>query len=143
MKKKIILVVFSVGIGILFTFTFLNKENTYAKEKNIVYVFQVGAYEDYDKANKFLNTLPNGIIIKEDNFYKVYIGIYKNIDIVNKMLVYFEDHNIHIYLKSINVSTNFYNYLDKYEILLDKSTDELLYNKINQSILDLYIESKI
>lgn len=140
MKKKILLVLFSIGAGILFTFFILNKENIYAKEQYNIYAFQTGAFENYDNALKQLKNLPSGIIKKDNDLYKVYVAIYKNIDIVNKMIVYFENNNINIYLKSIKVNKEFYNNLENYEKIIQNSDDINVYNKINQSILNNYNE---
>lgn len=141
MKKKIFLVLLSISMGILFTFLFLNKEDIYAKEEYLVYAFQAGAFENYDNALNLKDKLPSSILIKEENLYKIYVAIYKDIDIVNKMIVYFEDNDINIFLRSFKVKKEFYNNLINYEELIDKSEDINVYNKVNQSILNLYLES--
>ena len=140
MKKNIILVLFSLISGVLFTIFILNKENIYAKEEYLVYAFQVGAYESVDNAQDMISKLPSGISIKEDNLYKVYSAIYKDIDLVNKMITYFKDNNINIYLKTINVSKDFYYILDNYEKIISKTDDTGVYDKVNQSILNTYLE---
>lgn len=141
MKKKIILVVFSIVAGILFTSFILNKENTYAKEEYMIFAFQAGAFEKCDNAEKFSKELPSKMIVKDDNLYKVYVALYSDIDIVNKMIVYFEDNDINIYLRSINVDKNFYEKILNYEQIIANTKEENVYKKINQSILDLYLES--
>ncbi len=140
MKKNIILVLFSLISGVLFTVFILNKENIYAKEEYLVYAFQVGTYESIDNARDMISKLPSGISIKEDNLYKVYSAIYKDIDLVNKMITYFKDNNINIYLKTINVSKDFYYILDNYEKIISKTDDTAVYDKVNQSILNTYLE---
>ena len=140
MKKNIILVLFSLISGVLFTIFILNKENIYAKEEYLVYAFQVGAYESIDNARDMISKLPSGISIKEDNLYKVYSAMYKDIDLVNKMITYFKDNNINIYLKTINVSKDFYYILDNYEKIISKTDDTTIYDKVNQSILNTYLE---
>lgn len=141
MKKKIIFAIFSIGAGILFTNLVLNKENFYAKEEYLVFGFQTGAFENYDNAEILSNKLPSSLILKEDNLYKVYVALYKDIDLVNKMLVYFENNDINIYLKSISVSKSFYNNIEKLEEIILNTEESNVYHKINQSILDLYLES--
>ena len=140
MKKNILLVLFSLISGVLFTVFILNKENIYAKEEYLVYAFQVGAYESVDNANDMISKLPSGISIKENNLYKVYSAMYKDIDLVNKMITYFKDKNINIYLKTINVSKDFYYILDNYEKIISKTEDTEVYDKVNQSILNTYLE---
>ena len=140
MKKNLILITLSIVLGIAFTFFILNKQNAYAKEEYLVYAFQVGAFSENDNAKEYSKKLPASIIYKEDDLYKVYVAIYKDIDIINKMVVYFENNNINVYLKNINVSKEFYNSLNNYEEIIKKS-DNSIYDKINQSILNNFLES--
>ena len=70
MKKKILLIIITIGAGILFTFYFLNKENIYAKEEYIVYAFQVGAFKNYENAQEYSQNFESFIIKQEDNFSK-------------------------------------------------------------------------
>lgn len=141
MKKNIILIMLSVGAGILFTFFILNKENIYAKEEYSVYAFQVGSFASLENAESKAKELSSSIIIKENGLYKIYVAIYKDLDLVNKMVLFFENNNTNIYLKSIKVSENFYKTIDNFEKILLNTNDDTLINKINQSILDLYLES--
>lgn len=141
MKKKLLFISLSILLGMLFTFFVLNKENTYAKEEYLVYAFQTGAFNNEENAIDYKNQLSSAIILKENNLYKVYVAIYKDIDIINKMLVYFENNNINIYLKSLSVSKEFYNNLGTYEELLKNSENDNVYSKINLSILNNYLES--
>ena len=143
MKHKFLLIIFSIVSGILFTFYVLNKGVFYAKEEYLAYAFQVGAFKNLDNASKYLNSLNDirGIIVKENDLYKIYVGIYKNTDVVNKMVVYFENNNIHIYLKSIKCDKDFYNILDNYEKIIINSDDTNTYNKINENILNIYEKS--
>lgn len=141
MGKKLILIVLSIVLGIVFTFFVLNKENTYAKEEYLVYAFQVGAFESKENAQEYSSKLPSSIVIQEDKLYKVYTAMYKDIDIINQMVVYFENNNINIYLRNINVNHTFYTILSNYEELIKKSYNKNIYNKVNQSILNSYLES--
>ena len=143
MKKNIIMIILAIASGVVFTFFFLNKGVFYAKEEYSVYAFQVGAFKDYDNAKNLTNNIPSSIIVNEDTLYKVYVGIYKDIDLVNKMIVYFENKDINIYLKSIKVNKEFYNNIDKFEKVLNNTEESNVYNKTNQAILDLYLEGVI
>ena len=140
MKRSFILTILVILGGILFTFLFLNKESIYAKEEYIAYALQVGAYSSLENAENFCKTIDSAIIIKENDLYKIYLAIYKDLDLVNKMVNYYENKQINIYLKMLHVSKNFYQELDTYEKLMN-SSEESIYSKINQSILDLYLES--
>ena len=142
MKKGTILLIFVILACIIYVYFYLN-ETGYLKDKKIVYAFEVGSFNDYNNAKDMLNTLPNGIIIKDNNSYVIYVGIYNNIDVMSKMLVYFEDKKIHINLKNIDVLEEYYDLLNNYELILSNSNNELLYEKVNQKILNSYLESSI
>ncbi len=142
MKKTIIIILIWISLGILFTHVILNK-NFFKGKEYMVYAFEIGTYNEEEQAQGVANNLPSSIILKENNLYKVYSGIYKDIDIVNKMVVYFEGKDIDILLKTINTNSNFYNELDNWEKILANTNDEKVYDKVNQGILDRYIESII
>ena len=141
MKKNIVMISLSIIGGILITFFVLNKNHIYAKEEYTAYAFQVGAYASLDNAESYAKTVDSAIIIKEDDLYKIYTAIYEDIDLVNEMVTYYENNKINVYLKLITVNKNFFEYLQKYETLIKKS-DQSIYSKINQGVLDLYLESQ-
>ncbi len=140
MKRIVIIIVIWIVLGVLFAELILNN-NIFKGKEYLVYAFQIGAFTEEEKAQELAKTLPSSIILKDGDVYKIYSGIYKNIDIVNKMVVYFEDKNISINLKTINTTSNFYNELENYETILQNTTDEAVFDKVNQGILDLYVES--
>ena len=142
MRKNLILITLSIMLGIAFTFFVLNKENIYAKGEYLVYAFQVGVFEKEENAQEYSNYLPSSIVLEEDNLYKVYTAMYKDIDIINQMVVYFEDNDINVYLKNINVSSTFYTMLSNFEELIKSSYDKNIYNKVNQSILNSYLDTR-
>ena len=86
----------------------------------------------------FLKELLN---LCNDDLYKVYVALYKDLDIVNRMVSIMENKNLDIYISTINVSKKFYEILDNYEKLVMNTNDENVLNKINASILKLYLES--
>ncbi len=140
MKRTLIIILVWVFLGILFTQIILNK-NIFKGKEYTVYAFEVGSYKEESEAQNTANNLPSSIILKEDNQYIVYSGIYKDIDVVNKMVVYFENQDINILLKTINITSNFYDELDNYEKILENTLDESVYDKVNQGILNRYMES--
>ena len=140
--KRLGIIFLTIILGVVFTFFILNKKSIHAKEEYVVYAFQAGAFEKYENANKFINSLPSGVIIKKNDLYNVYVAIYKNTDVINTMMEYFNRSNINIYLKSISVSKKFYKELTNFEKLIINSTNNNIYPNINQSILNLFLESE-
>ena len=131
----------SIIAGILFTFFILNKDVFYAKENYNAYILQYGAYNKLENAQVELEKLPFGIIIQDSDYlYKIYVGVAKDLNIVNKMLLYFKNKNINIYLKNIKITKDISENIDNYEKLFNENIDEKVYININQSILNMYEE---
>ena len=140
--KKIMVGIGLIVVGVSFTFFVLNNKYTIAKENFSVYALETGVFENKEKALKFVKNLPSYIIVESDGLYKVYSAIYKNIDIINEMVVYLENKDILVYLKSIDVTKEFYNELLNYEKIITNNYNENIYDQVNQSILNTYIESQ-
>ncbi len=139
--KKIIIFLVVISLGILITFFFLNQEKIYDQNDYIVYALEVSAYKEFDDASNILDNLPSGIMIYENDKYKLYTAIYEDIDLVNRMITFLAQNDIKVYLDAIKVDNNFYRDLIDYEKLIRKTTDDKLYNNLNQSILNSYVKS--
>lgn len=137
MKKKFIIISsFLVIISILVCFYYA-KNNKEINSDYVVFAIQTGAYKDYNKAMLESKKIKPSSVIYEDNYYKVYSAIYKNLDLLNEMVVYLEDNDTDVYLKNIYVSEEFYRKLDNYERVILNSSDDML-EKVNKLILDEY-----
>lgn len=137
MKKKFIIISsFLVIISIFVCFCYA-KNNKEINSDYVVFAIQTGAYKDYNKAMLESKKIKPSSVIYEDNYYKVYSAIYKNLDLLNEMVVYLEDNDTDVYLKNIYVSEEFYRKLDNYERVILNSSDDML-EKVNKLILDEY-----
>lgn len=137
MKKKFIIISsFLVIISIFVCFCYV-KNNKEINSDYVVFAIQTGAYKDYNKAMLESKKIKPSSVIYEDNYYKVYSAIYKNLDLLNEMVVYLEDNDTDVYLKNIYVSEEFYRKLDNYERVILNSSDDML-EKVNKLILDEY-----
>jgi len=126
LKKIFISILLALVIGFTFGCIFLKKFNlsTATSNKLEVYAFQVGVYKNYDNALNVSN-LNNGVIINDNNNYRVYSAFLSNEDIVNNLKQYYNANNINYYLKKIEVSNNTLEIINNYEILLKSaSTDK-------------------
>lgn len=142
MKKAIYIIIFMLSTIIFYYFIFINNNKIINKKEYDIFALQAASFDNIDNASIYKANLPSSIIVKQNNLYNVYVGMYKDIDLVNKMIVYFEDNNINIYLKNIKVNKDLYNKLDNYEKILINSNDVRVYKNINQSILDMYINGE-
>lgn len=137
MKKKFIIISsFLVIISIFVCFCYV-KNSKEINSDYVVFAIQTGAYKDYNKAMLESKKIKPSSVIYEDNYYKVYSAIYKNLDLLNEMVVYLEDNDTDVYLKNIYVSEEFYRKLDNYERVILNSSDDML-EKVNKLILDEY-----
>ena len=65
-----------------------------------IYLLQYGSYISKEVMNENIKGLDDYIIYEEDNKYYVHIGAYTNIDTARKMQKYFENLNVHTYIKN-------------------------------------------
>ena len=133
-------VVTSVLIGVLFIDETSSKTITPVSGKyGTLVAFQLGAYENYDQAEKEAN-LKDGIVIKDENFYLVYSSLLSNTLNIERMMEYLDDKNIYYYVKTIDANEEFTNELFKYEEMMKSCTSDIAFLKLNNKILDLYEE---
>ena len=63
-----------------------------------------------------------GIVVLDNDYYRVYIDIIKDKEILNSREEYYKNNNINYYLKIINPSKEFIAKLDDYEIILKNTS---------------------
>ena len=63
-----------------------------------------------------------GIVVLDNDYYRVYIDIIKDKEILNSREEYYKNNNINYYLKIINPSKEFIDKLDDYEIILKNTS---------------------
>lgn len=138
MKKTIIMIILAIGVGFTFGFLFLKKFNTetiteVSNIKSQVYAFQIGVYKNKDNALNAATT-NKGIVILDNDIYRVYIAILKDQTLIDNLKSYYSSIGLNYYLKAINVSSKTSGIIDNYESLL-KSCDDSNYNLILDSML--------
>jgi len=143
MKKILITIIIAIIVGAslgIYSYRKFIDENivSASKTNDEVYAFQVGAFDNYDNANTLAKKY-GGVVIIDNNKYRVYIAIAS--DSVNILKKYFDDKNIAYYLKTIDVSNEFFTTLKEYETLLINSSDDT-YLQIIKNILKEYEKSE-
>ncbi len=134
MSKTIKIILFSAFIGtLLASLFFLNiKEKAEAKNKTILYAYQVGVFKNEENASTYKKRFPSGHIFWDGDYFRIYIGVTaKNKDLLNQI---FSD--VNYYIKEIEVAESIYEEIEKYDELLKQSSEE---SKI--AILDKMLES--
>ena len=138
MKKTIISIFLAMIVGFTFGFFFLKKFNTetiteVSNIKKQVYAFQIGVYKNKDNALNSATT-NKGIVILDNDIYRVYIAILKDETLIDNLKDYYDSLGINYYLKAINVSSKTNNIIDNYESLLN-NCDSSNYSMVLDSML--------
>ena len=94
MKKTIIMIILAIGVGFTFGFLFLKKFNTetiteVSNIKSQVYAFQIGVYKNKDNALNAATT-NKGIVILDNDIYRVYIAILKDETLIANLKDYYD-----------------------------------------------------
>ena len=139
MKKVLIVVLLALVIGgglahYIFNRRYVVDDDVYVK----VSAFQVGVFTNYDNALKVADR-NNGIVVAEDDIYRVYVSILSDKGAVDKMKKYYDGIGLNYYLKSISVSKKFVDSIKDNEELLVRSSSDT-FSVINKSILNRFEE---
>ena len=141
-KTYVKILIGSCIIGGLLAFLFykdITKEvNAITKKEDILYLFQVGVFENENNANNYLTNYPSGIIYKDNNYYRVIIAIAHNIEALEYEKKYFNNLGINYYIKEIKSDKELVNKLNNYENIIVKSTNREVINNINDSMLQIF-----
>lgn len=140
MKKTLIIILIAIISGIVMGFVFYQRfeinEVVFAKQDYSAKAVQVGVFSKLENALS-IKDLYDGIIVNDENLYRVYINIIKDQEVLNIMKEYYNELGINYYLKDIEISKEFNDILDDYEIIL-KNQDISNYSLTINSILKEY-----
>ena len=107
-------------------------------ENDIIYVFQIGVFKSLDNAENFLEEYPSGGIYKDNDLYRVIIGVTKsNREKLEKIL---NDKKQEYYVKELNANKDLLNELIQYDEVLKYSDKEEAINNLNKSMVALFLE---
>lgn len=124
LKKNLKIVLFSCLLGtLLATLFFLNiKEKAEAKNKNTLFVFQVGVFKNEQNAMNLSSQYPSARIIKDKDYYRVFIGA----TLTNKSLLksYFDGLKYNYYVKEVDVSEEIIAKMSPFDELLRQAKEK-------------------
>lgn len=141
MKKILVVILASCLIGGSLAYFIFNKiviKDSDNEDMIMVSAFQVGAFTNYDNALRVADR-NNGIVISDEDIYRVYVAILYDEKAINKLSDYYADIGLNYYLRKISVSNEFVESISTSEELLIRSNSET-YNAINISVLNKYEE---
>jgi len=140
MKKTLVVVVLAIVIGGSLAYFILSRsDQKISNDNDTCYAFQIGAYENYENANRIAER-NNGIVVKSDKLYLVYVAILKDKEAILILSSYYDEIGLNYYLKEIEVSKDFVSNINDDEVMIRKSNKET-YTTINLDVLQKYLES--
>ncbi len=135
---KIFLIALVIGMACAFFVCYKYDNTIFANAlTNKVTYFYVGSYNNLEEATKKKNQYKTAIIYKDDEIYKVIIGVYNKEESISLMESYFLDAGITYRTSSLKVDNEFIRNLDSYELLI-KTSNKNYYENINESILNVF-----
>lgn len=125
MKKTLLTILGAIlvgfGLGLFFFKKFDTNIEALATSVKSIYAVQVGVYKNIDNAKDVASKM-GGIVVLDNDYYRVYIDIIKDKELLNSREEYYKNNNINYYLKIINPSKEFITKLDDYEIILKNTS---------------------
>ncbi len=145
MKKFFITVLLAVIIGGLFGKLVFNQYDRELqmvfKDEEVIYVLQQGVYSNYENIEKNMVSINYYIVHKDEDYYRVYVGITKDMDNVDKMRELFINNGNDIYVRELkNDNSSFLEVLGQYDMLLAHSNEEDQILQIQKQVLSKYEE---
>lgn len=135
----LISVITSILIGTLFMDVSSTEEQEVISTNQEIVAFQIGAYKTLENATK-ISDLYDGIVIKEEEHFTVYVAILSNQINIDRMINHLNELNVYYFLKKIETPYLYKDELYKYEELMKKTTSDVAYLKLIQQSLKKYKE---
>ncbi len=133
MNKKIIFLLISVSIFLVVFITIKYFENKCSYVT--YYILQEGAFKNYNGVIKTTRNYNNYVISKEDELYKIYIGVTLDKEVYNKLISMYSKTSS-TYMKKVNINNKeFYNKVRTY--------DNLIKNSDNLKEVDLIVKEEL
>lgn len=142
MKKVLLTLCGSILLGCIFGFMyFKNTEENIVDAlfiDNQVSAFQVGVYKSYSNALEESKKYESATVINDGDFYRVFIAMANDKDLIMKLESYYKSNNIYYYLKNIVLPDEFLTSFENYQKVL-LSTDNI--DIVNKNLLKEYSDS--
>lgn len=145
MKKFIITVLIAILIGYIYGKIVFNqydkKLEKVFNQTETLYFLQQGVYSNKENVLKYANKINYYLVIKDDDFYRVYVGITKNKNNINKIKEIYTNSGNEIYVREIASSNaGFFEVLNQYDMLLESVEGENQILQIQKQVLSKYEE---
>ena len=141
MKKYLFVIILAFLTGSILAWYVLNNSSAFAKEKYEVYLFQVGVFNNMENAKKKESEFASSKIILIGDYYHVYSNIFTSTELKEKMEEYYLSSDKTFFVKKIEVDSNLYNELKKYEKLINVDSDYKTIGKVSLQMMSIYEDS--
>lgn len=144
MKKFLIISGIALLLGGYFAYIMFDgtvNADSYKDENGFVRAkaFQVGVFSRVENANRVAK-LNNGIVVQEDDMYRVYIGVLSKDAAINNLKKFYDLYDINYYIRDIYVNEFFLESVNELENSIIKCNTEC--TDIMVSLLNKYEEYK-
>ena len=149
MKKKlirgvIIPLLFAVTLGFYgahIAYQFYQFKKTITDKSFNAYALQYGVYTSAATLEKNLSKLDDYVVSQEDGKYYIYLGFTTNYNNLSKMRRIYEDQDMEVYTKQMNISNSeFVSSLKQFDVLLANVESDEDIKSVNEAILSSYNE---
>lgn len=144
MKKRLFLGLFYIGLGFLLgEILFRDKIELakFLKNTDTYYFLQEGVYKKKELLDTSISKINHKVIDYENQKYYVYVGITKDLEVLEKLKDIYEKQNIKVHIKEKYLSNNeFKENVAQFDLLIKETEEEDQIITIEKVVLANYEE---
>ncbi len=142
MKKKILIILIAIAVGAVLALPTLSMSSKDSSKKENMFVLQLGIFKNYDNAFEKKQSVKGSIIYQNNDVYYVLAGVSKEETGLYKIEEYLKKENISYYKKQMIISYDADN-LEKYNLLLQKTSDVETIKTLNEKVLKEVVKNEL
>mgnify|MGYP004634031775 FL=1 len=142
MKKKILIILIAIVVGAVLALPTLSMSSKDSSKKENMFVLQLGIFKNYDNAFEKKQSVKGSIIYQNKDVYYVLAGVSKEETGLYKIEEYLKKENISYYKKQMTISYDADN-LEKYNLLLQKTSDVETIKTLNEKVLKEVVKNEL
>ena len=142
MKKKILIILMAIAVGAVLALPTLSMSSKDSSKKENMFVLQLGIFKNYDNAFEKKQSVKGSIIYQNSDVYYVLAGVSKEETSLYKIEEYLKKENISYYKKQMIISYDADN-LEKYNLLLQKTSDVETIKTLNEKVLKEVVKNEL
>ena len=144
MKKRLFLGLFYIGLGFLLgEILFRDKIELakFLKNTDTYYFLQEGVYKKKELLDTSISKINHKVIDYENQKYYVYVGITKDLEVLEKLKKIYEEKNISTHPKEVILESKFLSAnIDQFDLLIKETKDKDQILSIEEVVIANYEE---